>query len=64
MGGMIVEAFDARDAIKHSEARARDAKRPYHKPELTKYQQLTEITLGIQCSGTFPPCSPQQDPFE
>ena len=38
-------------------------KAPYQKPELTKHQKFSEITLGIQCGSSFPPCSPLQDPF-
>jgi hypothetical protein len=60
---MIVEASNAQDTMERNDAKVPGAKKPYHKPKLTKYQQLTEITLGIQCGGSFPPCSPLQDPF-
>jgi hypothetical protein len=58
-----VEASSVKDSTERNKAKVAGAKKPYHKPELTKYQQLTEITLGVQCGGSFPPCSPVQDPF-
>ena len=58
-----MEPSSVKDSIDRTEAKVPEAKKPYHKPELTKYQQLTEITLGVQCGGSFPPCSPVQDPF-
>ena len=50
-------------------ARTRDAgtgsapgqKLPYRRPELTKHELLTEITLAVQCSVTVPPCVSPQD---
>lgn len=50
-------------AASHEAGFTRVSKKPYHKPELTKYQRLAEITLGIQCNSTVPPCSPAADPF-
>ena len=47
----------------HGPELAGTEKQPYQKPELIKHQKLSEITLGIQCNGTVPPCSPVQDPF-
>jgi hypothetical protein len=58
----IVEPSSVKDPIDRTEAKGPEAKKPYHKPGLTKYQQLTEITLSIQCSSLF--CSPVQDPFQ
>jgi hypothetical protein len=59
-----VEASSIKDPIEHNQADlSKPAKKPYHTPELTKHQQLIEITLGVQCSGTQPPCSTVQNPF-
>ena len=63
MEEVIVEPSSVKDSIDRTGAKVPEAKKPYHKPELTKYQQLTEITLGIQCTNTLTGCSPVQDPF-
>ena len=59
-----MQASNVKDPIERDEAELAVAeKRPYQKPELTKHQKLSEVTLGIQCGGSLPPCSPVQDPF-
>lgn len=60
----IVEASSIKSPSERNQADlTKPARKPYHTPELTKHQQLTEITLGIQCGGTNPPCSTVQNPF-
>jgi hypothetical protein len=64
MEDLIVEASSVQDPIERNEANVTDAKKKtYHKPELTKHQPLAEITLGIHCSSTVPPCVSPQDPM-
>ena len=59
-----MEASSMKDQMEdHGPELAGTEKQPYQKPELIKHQKLSEITLGIQCNGTVPPCSPVQDPF-
>jgi hypothetical protein len=59
-----VEASSVQEPIERHEAEFAVAeKRPYQKPELTKHQKLSEVTLGIQCTLSAPACSPVQDPF-
>lgn len=58
-----MEPSSVKDSVHRTGAKVPEAKKPYHKPELTKYQQLTEITLGIQCTTTTPSCISPQDPF-
>ena len=59
-----MEASSVKDLINHDESDVPGTeKRSYQKPELTKHQKLSEITLGIQCGGSVPLCSPVQVPF-
>ena len=60
----IVGMCDDKVREEHAEAgTAPTQKRPYHRPELTKHELLSEITLGLQCSLTVPSCISPQDPF-
>jgi hypothetical protein len=40
-----------------------DDRKPWVEPEITWYQQLQAITLGIYCTNTLPPCTSPQPPF-
>jgi hypothetical protein len=41
----------------------RRERKAYTGPVLTCYGALREITLGVQCAASFPPCSSAHDPF-
>jgi hypothetical protein len=53
----MVEGCDSQHQAASVRAQAGlDGKKPYCKPELTKHEPLTEITLGVYCTSGPPAC--------